>query len=342
MSGNDLVVEQAEVLAMPENHQADEPSDDFIFLDGPEKNVDEPVKEAPNPTKTEKAEKTEKPEKVEKVEDEAEEPADDEDEAEDKDEAPSVEDDGDDEDAELAKLASGEPEKPAKLSGSARLKAKLAEAQAEIERLRQVVPKADESKALTDAVEREIGPAPKESDFADYLQFSKAETAYETMKLMVTRELKREAERAKTETETRNNTIVETFKDRANGVRKFVKDFDAVMQSASVAPENAETKMLILESDKGPQLAYYLAKHPDKVHELNAMPARKQLAEIGRLEARLSTPKPKTVTKAPAPVPPLTSSAAPKDKTIDEADKAEKMDMDSFADWFDKRKRSRA
>jgi hypothetical protein len=331
MANNALVVEQAPTLATPSTHEANNDHDGIIDLDaGTEDSLldsspddgrdigshdDEPSKEVPA---TQEAE----PEK---------------------DDEPEVEDgeeDHDDEETELAALR-GEPEKPGKLSGSARLKAKLAEAQAEIERLRQAVPKVEESKALADAVEREIGPAPKEADYPDYLQFSKAETAYETMKMMVSRELKKNAERAKVETELRNNTIVETFKDRANDVRKFVKDFDKVTQSASVSPSHPSTITLILESDKGPQLAYYLAKHPDKVHELNDMPIHRQHAEIGRLESRLSKPEPKKISKAPAPVAPVTNPAPAMEKKDLTADQVEKLSPGEFKKWFAARKAAR-
>jgi len=316
-----MLVEQAETLATPSTYT---PDDEIIDLDAgdslldnePDDGQDTGADDEPKPSKEVPAK--EKPEVESEKEDE-----------------PEVEDgEEDEEEAELAALR-GEPEKPGKLSGSARLKAKLAEAQLEIERLRQAVPKVEESKALADAVEAEIGPPPKEADFPDYLQFTKAETAYETMRMMVSRELKKTAERVKVETELRNNTIVETFKERANDVRKFVKDFDQVTHAASVSPSHPMTIGLILESEKGPQLAYYLAKHPEKVHELNDLPPHRQAAEIGRLEARLSKTEPKKVTKAPPPVPPLKSNtSAEPEKEKD----PERMSMAEFKEWYAKRK----
>jgi hypothetical protein len=316
MAGNALVVEQAPVLATPSAYDASH--DEIIDLDAGDSLLDgkpddgqdtgadddaKPSKEVLAPKEPEPTQDATPKEGEEKAEE-------------------------DDEDAEFAALRGEPEERPGKLSGSARLKAKLAEAQAEIVRLRQSVPKVEESKALADAVEREIGSPPKEADYPDYLQFSKAETAYETMKLMVSRELKQNAARVQAEMELHNNTIVETFKDRANDVRKFVKDFDQVTQAASVSPNHPQTIGLILESEKGPQLVYHLAKHPEKVHELNSMSPPRQAAEIGRLEARLSKSEPKKETKAPPPVPPLRSSAP-----IEEKD-PEKMSMDEFKVWY--------
>jgi len=313
MAGNSLVAEQAEPLAPPVEHAAkQESSSDFVDLDAETEDSlldGEPDDGQDTAGEDEPGESVQEPEK-----------------------AAEKEVDGDEEAEEALE---DEPEKPAKLSGSARLKAKLAEAQAEIERLRQAVPKVDDAKVLSDAVERELGPPPKESDYTDYLQFTKAETAYETMKLMVSRELRKNAEAAKSQIELHNNTIVETFKERADKAREVIKDFDAVVGAATVSPTHRDTIMLILESEKGPQLSYYLSKHPEKVHEINAMPAHKQAAEIGRLESRLSKSEPKKETKAPAPVPPLKGSS------VISAKDPEKMSMDEFAKWFDQKKSAR-
>ena len=315
MAGNALVVEPAIVLAPPSQHSAEQDfPEEIIDLDGgaidgnrPDDGKDISQEEAPE----DKAETQEEPE-AKAAEEATEEDA---------------------EEAELAALAA-EPAKPEKLSGSARLKAKLAEALAENERLRQVVPKVDEKAALASAIEQEIGPPPKESDFPDYLQFSKAETAYETAKILVARDMKRAAESVKNQAELQNQAIVETFQERAASVRQQVKDFDAVLGSATASPTHRDTIMTILESEKGPQISYYLAKHPEKVAELNALPVHRQLAEIGRLEARLTRPEPRKESKAPPPVPPLKSS-----ERIKEVD-PEKLPMDQFAQWFDAKKKA--
>jgi hypothetical protein len=316
MSGNSLVVEQAAPLAPPTEHAAQDDLDaGFVDLDAGDSLLDSKPDDGKDTTGEEP-----------KPEPEAKEPQ----------EAatePSETGDESEDDEDIAALRA-EPEKPAKLSGSARLKAKLAEAQAEIERLRQAVPKADDASELSAAITREIGPPPKESDFEDYLAFQEAKTAYRTAEMLVGRELKKNAEAAKAAQQQQSNEIVATFRERAEGVRKIVKDFDAVIGAATVSPTNQEVAMAILESEKGPHIAYYLSKHPEKVIEINEMPTRRALAEVGRLEARL-TPAPKKESKAPAPVAPVRGS------TRTEAPDPEKMSMDQFAAWYDKQKASR-
>lgn len=314
MSGNPSVVEQAPTLAPPSGNAVDIDAD-IVDLDAGDSLLD---------TKPDDGKDTagDEPASVEATN-----------ESEPEDGQTVSETEDEDDDSTIAALRGESEEKPEKRpSGSARLKAQLAQANAEIERLRQAQPKVDEAADLATAVEREIGPAPKEGDFQDYLAFQKAETAYEVMRGMVSRELKKSAEASKQAALASQQAIVDDFKERTQDVRKVVADFDAVVGAATASPTNPEVVMAILESEKGPHIAYYLAKNAAKVHEINAMPLRRALAEIGRLEARL-TPPPKRETKAPAPVAPVkggirTTAADP-----------EKMSQDEFNKWFDDRKR---
>lgn len=314
MSGNSLVVEQAASLAPPTEHAA-ETDAEFIDLDAGDSLLDGKPDDGKDIT--------------------GDEPSPDEETSEPEPEATGEEgEDAGDEDPDIAALLA-EPEKPAKKpSGSARLKAEVAELRSEIERLQRAVPKVDEATQLASAIEREIGPAPKESDFEDYLAFQEAKTAYKTAEMLVGRELKKAAEAAKVAQKEQADTVVATFQERAEDVRKIVKDWDKVVASATVSPSHPDVAMAILESEKGPHLAYYLSKHPEKVHELNSLPLRRALAEIGRLEVRL-TPSPKKETRAPAPVPAVKGGAKTTD--ID----PEKLSMDDFAKWFDGRKSAR-
>lgn len=56
-------------------------------------------------------------------------------------------------------------------------------------------------------------------------------------------------------------------------------------------------------SDKGPELAYHLASNPSEAARIYRLSPALQLMELGKLEAKLAQPKPKTVTSAPEPVP---------------------------------------
>jgi hypothetical protein len=87
---------------------------------------------------------------------------------------------------------------------------------------------------------------------------------------------------------------LETVKDR-------IPDFDRVMASAGGLEIRGDLRDLILDSAKGPLLAYHLAKNPDRVADLNRMSPAAAAKEIGSLEARIRGPNPKTVTRVKTP-----------------------------------------
>jgi hypothetical protein len=206
-----------------------------------------------------------------------------------------------------------EPERK-KRSGTARLKARLAAAYAELETFKRIAPKQDDATALNSLVETEIGPAPKEADFNDYLAYQNASIAYDTERRIVTRELRQKAAHAQELQKAANEELVDDFKGRADKAREILKDFDQVMQAATVSPSHPEIIHLILSSDKGPEIAYYLCMNPKVVHSLNEMSPFAAAREIGKLEQSASLATPKTVTKAPAPVEPIKGGTAPPSK----------------------------
>jgi len=221
----------------------------------------------------------------------------------------------------------GESPAPKKRSGTARLKARLAAAQAEIEALRRVAPKQDDAAALQSQLEQEIGPAPKEADFADFLEYQEAKYAYSAAKLVVSRDLKQQAEKAKQFQELAEQEVVEAFRERAETTRKNIKDFDEVTNSATLSPQHPDVVGLILSSNKGPEIAYHLSKNPKIVQRLNEMSPVNAAREIGKLEASLSSATPKTVSKAPSPVEPLRGGIAPPSRD------PEKMSMNEYRAW---------
>lgn len=95
-------------------------------------------------------------------------------------------------------------------------------------------------------------------------------------------------------------------------MRSRVPDFDQVVNSQTPIHERAAP--FIAESEKGGEIAYWLGKNPEAARDLfdkfQSAPAQ-ALIELGRIEARLSAPPPKTATKAPQPPPVLTGGANP-------------------------------
>lgn len=69
-------------------------------------------------------------------------------------------------------------------------------------------------------------------------------------------------------------------------------------------PLTKQIAQFLMESDAPPKLMAYMSANPDEVERIAALSPVKQVAEMGKLEAKLSSVTVKT-TKAPAPINPV-------------------------------------
>jgi hypothetical protein len=83
---------------------------------------------------------------------------------------------------------------------------------------------------------------------------------------------------------------------------------------------------ILMSSEHGPLVVHHLGTHLDEAAQLALMPPHLRIAHVARLEARLSAPKPKPVTKAPDPTPSL-GGGAPATKDPD------RMSTDEWLAW---------
>ncbi len=235
-------------------------------------------------------------------------------EAKTEDDAETPEADGEkDADAESDK---GEPEESEKeeqpkkrLSGSERLKRRLAAAEAELQNLRS---RSGDGEISKEAVEKLIGPPPKEEDFkGDFLAYERALTVYEMRKANAADRVREQSVQAKTARQTALREAAEAHAERIEEFRSKVKDFDATLKAASNLKAAPHVEEMILDSDKSAHLVYHLAKNPDRLARLNEMSERDAAREIGRIESRLTLPQPKKQTEAPPPAKSLKGGAAP-------------------------------
>ena len=101
-------------------------------------------------------------------------------------------------------------------------------------------------------------------------------------------------------------------------------DFEDVILSSTV-PMTGAMQDAIMESEKGPQLAYYLVNHPDEASKIAVMSPRGAILALGRIEERLENPTAKKTTSAPPPLTPIGSSGkvakAPEDMSQAEFEK---------------------
>jgi hypothetical protein len=115
-------------------------------------------------------------------------------------------------------------------------------------------------------------------------------------------------EQADTAKETAGQLAVEAFSYRETLAREKFADYEAVTRNPNIpiTPAMAE---IIRDSDVGPDLAYHLGKNMAEAARIAALSPTRQAVELGRLEARVTAPKP-LPNRAPAPVEPVSGIAA--------------------------------
>lgn len=188
----------------------------------------------------------------------------------------------------------------------ARLQTEAAEAKAEAEQAKA------RRQAILDAAKQEAPP--KEDDFPDPIEYAAAKAIWG-------------AEQRLTEREAKNaGDAVKAAEGRAEEISK--KERAILEQSWAVARDEAKSRYadfetvalrgwepspvmtdLILTSDVGPDVAYHLGQNHALAAQIAAMNPVEAARAIGRIEAGIVQPKPRTETKAPDPISPVRGSA---------------------------------
>ena len=146
---------------------------------------------------------------------------------------------------------------------------------------------------------------PKFSDYNDLEAYTEAVTDWKVQRAL-----------AQVQQQSQVQSLAQTYEQRLAQYKAEVPDFDEVMTDfvEDYGDMNVpEIVQVAMESNVGPQLAYYLAKNTDEVERIAKLPSHRRLVELGKLEDRLSQPKTqkpvvepaKKVSAAPAPVKPV-------------------------------------
>ena len=186
--------------------------------------------------------------------------------------------------------------------------------------------KAEELEAkLRERQERQPDPLaarPKMEDFQDYEAYLEALADWkaEEKAQRLRDELKAESEktRAKTEADRR----MEAFRAAESKVRATVQDYDEAIQDAQDTPMTQVMFDVILESEVGPNILYYLAKNPDEAERIAHLSPARQAAEIGKLEDKLAQqlkdPQKPKASNAPPPVNPVRARGSASTPRLDD------------------------
>jgi hypothetical protein len=159
--------------------------------------------------------------------------------------------------------------------------------------------------------EQTTAVAPKRETFGSDEEFSQAEIDHKAE--VKARELVQQRER-----QTQAEKQREAFEERTEKVLDRYPDFDAVVKNPTLRINEAMADF-IEDSEQGPDLAYYLGKHPGKAAEIFQMPPMRAARELVRLETELAAKPKATPSKAPEPISPVgtrgkaSSSSMPSD-----------------------------
>lgn len=158
--------------------------------------------------------------------------------------------------------------------------------------------------------------APVEKDFEDYTEYVAAKAVWRHAQQAAERDANEagtEAEairkRAEAIQQQEKQYIAETWNSQMAEARARYVDFDSVALSQDV-PITQQMAEIITTSDMGADLAYYLGKNRALAADIAKMQPIEAARVMGRIEAQLTAPRPRTETKAPEPISPVRGKAA--------------------------------
>jgi hypothetical protein len=117
-------------------------------------------------------------------------------------------------------------------------------------------------------------------------------------------------EQIKTSEEQRKAELERTWQDRQNKAMEKYDDYYEVVTNRSV-PLNDHMANAIMESELGPDVAYYLGTHLNEAQRIASLSSVSAIREIGKIEARLGSTSTKKTTQSPSPINPVEGGTNP-------------------------------
>lgn len=162
--------------------------------------------------------------------------------------------------------------------------------------------------------------APKKlspDDFATYDDYVDAKVEQRTAALVAehiekqTRERQQSAEQSAQQAEHQARQVA--WVEKESKITETIKDYTDVMEAAKETPISEPMVLAMLESDRGPEIAYYLAKNPGECERIAALAPFSAARAIGRIEMQLEgeprEPAAPPVSTAPKPLKSVRPSA---------------------------------
>lgn len=154
---------------------------------------------------------------------------------------------------------------------------------------------------------------PKQADFKTVGDYTRALVKYTAEK--AGKNARQHAEQSRQQEHA--NTVIDAFVERQDAFKAATPDYEEVLESADIVVPPLVQQCLV-ESEVGPQLAYYFAKNPEEITRLKKLPPSRQATEFGKLETKFEKKEAAPVatarteiSKAPAPIQALEAKSAP-------------------------------
>jgi hypothetical protein len=204
-------------------------------------------------------------------------------------------------------------------------------------RLDKAYRKAAEAQARSELLEKQLSElrqpkapegAPKLEDFDyDPEKYATAKAEFAKKQAVTENEEKQRTERTKLY----RDKILSDWEEKVDKASDKIENFDANF-AMKLKPETPFFEAM-MEAENGAEILHYLGSHPKEAQRISALQPVSQVREIGKLEAKLAAKpaEPKTPSKAPAPIAPLSGAAQ---VTTDVPS-----DDDDTADWIRKRQK---
>ncbi len=186
-----------------------------------------------------------------------------------------------------------------------KLTAEKYELQRQLDELRAKVPKDAAAERVEQPKEAASGE-PQEGDYDTHAEYIRALTKW----TIDDSEKQKEAKSREKSVQDEHESRVSKFGTGFNEFAKTHKDaHDVINEAFAEQPMSIAVQEIFLDSENGQELSYELAKNLEEWTRINSLPPMAAARALGKFEASLSKPEPKTnpnkLTKAPEPIIPV-------------------------------------
>lgn len=190
-------------------------------------------------------------------------------------------------------------------------------------------------------VASEEDPEPNAETFdGTHAEFVKAQIKWELRQEARERAAKADSEKQQSERQTQ----ADAWAQKCDGAAKKYADFKEVVFENEDVPVSPAMAEVLMESELGAEMAYYLGKHPDEAKRIHGLSPLAQARELGKIEASIASDQPAAEKEAKDVKPSRPVSAAPNPVTrvktgpvTDEGELRDDLPADEWAKRFRKK-----